>query len=42
MLTCSQSLDLQLTFDPEIERTLRRLRAEARRAMMAEEKRDNE
>jgi len=32
MLTRSQSLDLQFIFDPEIERTLRRLRAE-----MAEE-----
>jgi len=42
MLTRSQSLDLQLMFDPEIERTLRRLRAEARRAVMAEERRDNE
>jgi len=42
MITRSQSLDLQLTFDPEIKRTLRRLKAEARRAMMAEERRDNE
>ena len=37
MLTRSQSLDLQLDFDPEIERTLRRLRTEARRTNMAGE-----
>jgi len=43
MLTCSQSLDLQLVFDPEIKRTLTRLRAETRRVEMAEEEgRNNE
>jgi len=42
MLTRSRSLDLQLVFDLEIERTLRRLRAVARRGVMVEEGRENE
>jgi len=37
ILTHSRSLDLQFVSDLEIERTLRRLRAEIRRAEMAEE-----
>jgi len=42
MLTRSRSLDLQLVSDLKIERTLRRLRAEARRVVMAKEGRNNE
>jgi len=43
MLARSQSLDLQLDFDPEIKRTLRGLKTETRRVDMAEEEgRNNE
>jgi len=38
MLTHSQSLDLQLDFDPKFKKTLRRLRTETRRVEMAKKK----